>query len=69
MEDNLKEVSAFNYVCLLSEEKFFPAPDGSYVLEEDMDYLNQLLYSKCIMTLLLVFFLTSIPAVCCLRHQ
>ena len=47
MEDNLKEVSAFNYVCLLSEEKFFPAPDGSYVLEEDMDYLNKLLYSKC----------------------
>ena len=46
MEDNLKEVSAFNYVCLFSEEKFFPAPDGSYVLEEDIDLFMHFLYPK-----------------------
>ena len=46
MEDNLKKVSTFNYVCLLFKEKFFPAPDGSYVLEQDIDLLTHILYSN-----------------------
>ena len=37
---------AFIHLCLVLREKFFPAPDGSYVLEEDIDCLMHLLYSK-----------------------
>ena len=37
---------AFIYLCLVLREKFFPAPDGSYVLEEDIDLFMHFPYPK-----------------------